>query len=203
MPKVATVLRLCNILSGFVCIIFLSLVLVGLPLTSTPPIDEEAAATETDLFSTPTTVEAKVVVYFLDYVEETPEEEIEDGLSQENILESNNYLFSSYDYYLGLISLRAEEEGVVPELAAAISRLETGNWTSDAFVFGHNFGGLMGPSGLIQYETEQDGLDAYMRCLKWYQEKGMLTPEGMASVYCPGDSQWAELVREIMLEIER
>lgn len=71
-------------------------------------------------------------------------------------------------------------------LVIAISKHETGNWTSSAFKNKNNFGGLMGSNGLKAYATQNDGLDAFVKLLKnRYFNKGLNTIEKIQPVYCP------------------
>lgn len=84
---------------------------------------------------------------------------------------------------------KAKEYNMTDEqayLLIAISRHETGNWTSSAFKNKNNFGGLMGKSGLKSYSSFDDGLDAFVSLLKnRYFNKGLTTIEKIQSVYCP------------------
>lgn len=71
-------------------------------------------------------------------------------------------------------------------LIIAISKHETGNWTSSAFKNKNNFGGLMGTNGLKVYDTQNDGLDAFVKLLKnRYFDKGLNTIEKIQPIYCP------------------
>lgn len=71
-------------------------------------------------------------------------------------------------------------------LLIAISKHETGNWTSSAFKNKNNFGGLMGANGLKSYSSFDDGLDAFVSLLKnRYFNKGLTTAEKIQPVYCP------------------
>lgn len=71
-------------------------------------------------------------------------------------------------------------------LLIAISRHETGNWTSSAFKSKNNFGGLMGSNGLKSYSSFDEGLDAFVSLLKnRYFNKGLTTIEKIQPVYCP------------------
>lgn len=71
-------------------------------------------------------------------------------------------------------------------LIIAISKHETGKWTSSAFKNKNNFGGLMGSNGLKSYDTQADGLDAFVKLLKnRYFDKGLNTIEKIQPVYCP------------------
>lgn len=108
----------------------------------------------------------------------------------------------SFEYYCEIIGEAAEEIGVEPALAIAISRLETGNFTSRAFTECNNFGGLTGANGVMQFASKADGLTAYIECLGWYDDKGLNTPRKMAQVYCPDNQEWQGLVETIMREHE-
>ena len=107
----------------------------------------------------------------------------------------------SFEYYCYIIECAAKETDVPTALAVAIARLETGNFTSDAFLCYHNFGGLTGSAGLMSFGSEEAGLDAFVACLAWYASQGMTTPQQMSRVYCPDNSDWAVQVEEIMKEV--
>lgn len=71
-------------------------------------------------------------------------------------------------------------------LLIAISKHETGNWTSSIYKNGYNFGGLMSKGKLAKYNSLDEGLDAFINCLqKWYFNKGLTTPEKIQPIYCP------------------
>lgn len=71
-------------------------------------------------------------------------------------------------------------------LLIAISKHETGNWTSAAFKNKNNFGGLMGANGLKSYSSFDEGLDAFVSLLNnRYFNKGLTTIEKIQPVYCP------------------
>lgn len=123
--------------------------------------------------------------------------EVEEEEPLEEIFEAG-----SFDYYCHLIGQAATEHELNPTLAIAISRLETGNFKSKAFTDGYNFGGLTDASGVMSFENEDDGLSAFIDCLVWYGDNGMDTPDKMRGVYCPVNSNWAELVKQIMKEHE-
>ena len=54
----------------------------------------------------------------------------------------------------------ADEYDVDWKLAIAISKHETGNYTSEAFKEKNNVGGMMCNSGLISYSTLDDGIES-------------------------------------------
>ena len=71
-------------------------------------------------------------------------------------------------------------------LIIAISKHETGNWTSSAFKNKNNFGGVMCNTGLKSYKNFDDGLNGFVILLKnRYFDKGLTTIEEIGSVYCP------------------
>lgn len=89
-----------------------------------------------------------------------------------------------------------------PYLAIAISRLETGHYTSDAFLNGHNFGGMTGSNGIMSFSSKSDGLDKYITMLEWYYEMDMDTPQKMQAVYCPPNDEWDDIVSSIYNELK-
>ena len=84
---------------------------------------------------------------------------------------------------------KAIETGMTEEQAlitVAISKHETGNWTSKAFKNKNNFGGVMCNSGLKKYSTYEEGLTGFVNLLKnRYFDKGLDTIEKIGAVYCP------------------
>ena len=75
------------------------------------------------------------------------------------------------------------EQGI---LLISISKHETGNWKSNAFINKNNFGGVMCSDGLKIYDTYNDGLNGFVTLLKnRYFDKGLDTIEKIQPVYCP------------------
>ena len=115
-------------------------------------------------------------------VPEEPEEPVEKPLTTEE-----------------LIIRESEAAGIDPKVAVAISRLETGHWTSYAYVYCNNVGGLSDNEVPRSYPTVEDGVKAFVDCLVSYWEKGLTTPELMESTYCPlANGEWAANVRALM-----
>lgn len=113
---------------------------------------------------------------------EKPEEPVEEPLTTEE-----------------LIIREAKAAGVDPKVAVAISRLETGHWTSYAYVYCNNVGGLSDNEVPRSYPTVNDGVKAFVNCLVSYWNKGLTTPELMEPVYCPpANGEWAANVRALM-----
>ena len=82
----------------------------------------------------------------------------------------------------------------------SIARLETGNFTSDAYVNGHNWGGISINEKPLVYESEEDGVIAFVNLMQSYYDKGLRTPEEIGKKYCPINSEWSNLVKKIMNE---
>lgn len=99
--------------------------------------------------------------------------------------------------YDSLIYHAARDTSVDPYLAIAISRLETGHYTSRAFVEGYNFGGITVSSGIKQFDSLHEGLYRFITLLEWYYSKGMDSPEKIQPVYCPPNETWDEVVSQI------
>ena len=73
-------------------------------------------------------------------------------------------------------------------LIIAISRHETGNWTSNLYKNNNNFGGLYnGNEGkFYSYNSKEEGLQAFVNLLKNnYFGKGLDTIEKIGAKYCP------------------
>lgn len=89
--------------------------------------------------------------------------------------------------------------GVDYNLALAIAKLETGNFTSDVYINKHNVGGLTNGSEYKTFSSVTEGVFEMVRNLKVnYINKGLTTPEEINPKYCPTDSSWASKVRQIM-----
>lgn len=94
---------------------------------------------------------------------------------------------------LGVIECKIYNSGIAKGmthkqalLVVAISRHETGNWTSSAFKNRNNFGGMMCKTGLATYKTFDEGLDKFTTLLNdYYFAKGRNTIEKIGAIYCP------------------
>lgn len=99
------------------------------------------------------------------------------------------------------IIMACEEAGVNPEIAVAIARVETGHFASKAFTKLHNVGGLSVNEEPIAYESLEEGIAAFVNCLAWYQEDGLVTVEEIGKRWCPDNYEaWVSLVKKIMEE---
>ena len=119
----------------------------------------------------------------------TLEEELTKTKSELTALESFD------DLIRAKIKACAESYGIDPYLAIAISRHETGNWTSELCLEGNNFGGMRGSNNWYTYDSIDSGIDAFCKMLKDYKNNGMGTINTMANTYC-GDnsSHWINSV---------
>ena len=126
---------------------------------------------------------------------------------EESVLEvedcgDNDESFNNLEQNSQDILDECEGTNVDPEIAIAISKLETGNYTSDAFLSFHNYGGMMRRGEIIYYPTFASGLRAYIECLQHvYFNKGYNTPEEIQKLYCPGENDWSKKVHKIMNEL--
>ena len=92
----------------------------------------------------------------------------------------------------------ASAAGLDGNMAVAISRLETGHFSSAACVFGNNVGGLSDNEVPRSYASIDEGVAAYISCLSAYYSKGLTTPELIGPYWCPGNPEWATKVRSLM-----
>lgn len=68
----------------------------------------------------------------------------------------------------------------------AISKHETGNWTSSIFKNYHNMGGIIGSNGFRQYASLDEGIEDFVNLLdKYYINNGRNTIELIGAKYCP------------------
>lgn len=71
-------------------------------------------------------------------------------------------------------------------ISIAISRWETGNYTSKAFLEKNNVGGMMCSSGLINYSSLEEGIEKFLLNLRDnYFNIGLDTIEKIQPKYCP------------------
>lgn len=87
------------------------------------------------------------------------------------------------------IQKKALEIGMTEEqalISVAISKWETGNWTSVAYNQKNNIGGMMCRSGLISYNSLEEGINEFVINLKRnYFDIGLTTLELIQPKYCP------------------
>lgn len=85
------------------------------------------------------------------------------------------------------------------DIALAIARLETGWFTSNAYINKNNVGGLSKNEVPISFDSIDEGVEAFVRNLdKNYISIGLDTPEEIGKKYCPVDPNWGSKVRSLM-----
>lgn len=95
--------------------------------------------------------------------------------------------------------MACNQYGVSFDIALAIARLETGNFTSNAYKYKNNPGGLSINEKPMSFSTIEEGVDAFVGNLsKNYIQKGLTTVEAIGEKYCPKNPKWAKLVRSLM-----
>lgn len=92
-----------------------------------------------------------------------------------------------------------DEYGVSFDVVLAIARLETGWFTSYAYVYGNNPGGLCYDGVPMSFESIEEGVDRFVSNLADnYFAIGLDTPETIGPKYCPGSQHWIDQVRSLM-----
>lgn len=105
--------------------------------------------------------------------------------------------------YFGSIESRIVEAcnryGIDSSIVLAIARLETGNFTSHAYLVGNNPGGMSVNEVPIIYSSIEQGVEAMVSNLaNNYFAVGLTTPELIGQKYCPVNPNWANMVRSLM-----
>lgn len=89
--------------------------------------------------------------------------------------------------------------GIDSSVVLGIVRLETGNFTSYAYLVGNNPGGMSVNEVPIIYGSIEEGVEAMVSNLAHnYFAIGLTTPELIGQKYCPVNPNWAYLVRSLM-----
>lgn len=105
---------------------------------------------------------------------------------------------------VGKIRYKAENAGLDPDLVEAISRVETGHFTSNAFLNYNNFGGLTTSKGVMEFESFEEGLEAYINTLVWYKQDGLITIKEISERYCPvNKDNWSYMVTSIYNDLRK
>lgn len=105
--------------------------------------------------------------------------------------------------YFGSIESKIVEAcnryGIDSSIVLAIARLETGNFTSHAYLVGNNPGGMSVNEVPITYSSIEQGVEAMVSNLaNNYFAIGLTTPELIGQKYCPVNPNWANMVRSLM-----
>lgn len=128
-------------------------------------------------------------VAIVEKVETTEKVEIE-TIEETEIVEEKNTCQLSSEIECKIYNKAIEKELTHEQaiLLVAISKHETGNWTSYNFKNKNNLGGLYnGNKGTFySYESLESGIEAFVNLLKnRYFGKGLNTIEEIGNVYCP------------------
>lgn len=130
-----------------------------------------------------------------------PYESIAGGSSQQN--GGNTFNQTEAVYGQGTIESKIVEAcnryGIDSSIVLGIARLETGNFTSYAYLVGNNPGGMSVNEVPIIYGSIEEGVEAMVSNLAHnYFAIGLTTPELIGQKYCPVNQNWAYLVRNLM-----
>lgn len=105
--------------------------------------------------------------------------DVEEEKEEECIFDSVSCQIAEKGKEIGL-----NEEQIL--ISIAISKWETGNYTSNAFITKNNVGGVMCDTGLRTYATLDDGITHFLTNLKNnYFDTGLDTLEKIQPKYCP------------------
>lgn len=129
------------------------------------------------------------------------DESIARGSSQQNL--GNTFSQTEAVYGAGTIESKIVEAcnryGIDSSVVLGIARLETGNFTSYAYLVGNNPGGMSVNEVPIIYSSIEEGVEAMVSNLAHnYFAIGLTTPELIGQKYCPVNPNWAYLVRSLM-----
>lgn len=92
-----------------------------------------------------------------------------------------------------------ERYGVPYNIVLAIARLETGWFRSYAFIYRNNPGGSSAKEVPMTFNTIDDGVDYFVKNLaNNYFAIGLDTPELIGPKYCPNNTEWIYIVKEMM-----
>lgn len=84
-------------------------------------------------------------------------------------------------------------------IVLAIARLETGWFTSDAYLYRNNPGGLSRNEVPLSFSSKDVGVDRFVKNLKEnYFDEGLDTPYEIGQKYCPVNPDWANMVSRLM-----
>lgn len=129
------------------------------------------------------------------------DESIAGGSSQQNV--GNTIERTEAVYGAGTIEARIVEAcnryGIDSSIVLGIARLETGNFTSYAYLVGNNPGGMSVNEVPIIYGSIEEGVEAMVSNLAHnYFAIGLTTPELIGQKYCPVNPNWANMVRSLI-----
>ena len=106
-------------------------------------------------------------------------------ISQNEVKQEEEYICTLEHETACKIKSKAEEYGIDWKMAVAISKWETGSWTSNIYNTKNNVGGMY-CNGFISYSSLDEGIDAFVSNLKRnYYDMGLNTIELIGAKYCP------------------
>jgi len=108
----------------------------------------------------------------------------------------DNVFNSSLEGYGETVASLSLEKEVDPIVAASIILVETGcKWTCSSLVRkSNNVGGMRGRKGYMQFDTLEEGLQAFINNLaKNYYDKGLDTPELMNQKYATNPNWYKDV----------
>lgn len=123
------------------------------------------------------------------------------GSSERNV--GNTFNQTEAVYGEGTIESKIVEAcnryGIDSSIVLGIARLETGNFTSYAYLVGNNPGGMSVNEVPITYSSIEEGVEAMVSNLAHnYFAIGLTTPELISQKYCPVNPNWANMVRSLI-----
>lgn len=177
-------------------------------LVQEPSIEEDVVSEESIVETPEVTQEANENVredQSIDKVEEVTEEvqeeQITDEIEENKLATKDDFSFRYPES--NEIAAAARNMGFTDEeilIAVAISREETGNYTSPAFLEKNNFGGMtISNHERMRFETREEGLNRFLLMLRnGYFDKGLTTINAIAPVYDSESTTWPDEVRGCM-----
>lgn len=131
----------------------------------------------------------------------------ENSLKDEKIISLDNELSTYKNEFLDFnieqkFRIAANIYQIDFNILYAISKLETGNFTSDLFLSKNNPGGIKTLDGkdYQSFSSDFEGIVEMARLLKkYYFDEGLTTIEAIGEKYCPNpEDKWVEKVKKFM-----
>ena len=89
--------------------------------------------------------------------------------------------------------------GIRSDIPLAIARLETGHFSSYAYVYQNNPGGMMYGGSVMSFASKEAGVEAFVSNLaNNYFGIGLTSVESIGAKYCPGSQHWINSVYALM-----
>lgn len=172
-------LLLMLIISCIIC----TIILFDVQLVKYKRLEESVQQLKNDLIDTDNRID-DLKLYLTTFLEI---EELED------IIPTTTYEKAKAD-----IKIICDENDLNFQIVFAICRLETGNFTSKAFLECNNYCGISRAEVPVAYKTKEQGLEAMRTTMLMY--KGMSVDQ-MSKKYCPVNAKnWATSVKQLIIE---